>query len=74
MESNPGLAARTQEEFLLGFTTKLLTVDVKPDSFIKGLLRLTRQILEEDAPPEGKSGYRECQAVEDLADMTMPDR
>ncbi len=74
VEADPGLAARTQEEFLLGFTPKLLDVDVKPDSFIEGLLRLARRILEEDTPPEGKHGCRECQAVEELAEMTKPGR
>ncbi|MSQ22203.1 MAG: hypothetical protein EXR53_02700 [Dehalococcoidia bacterium] len=72
LEGDPSLAARTQEEFLLGFTPKLKAVDVKPDSFIEGLLLLAKAILEQDAPPAGNGGCKECQAVEELMEMTRP--
>lgn len=72
VEADPGLAARTVDEFLLGFTPKLQVVDLKPDSFIEELLRLAREILEQDAPPAGNGGCKECQAVEELVEMTRP--
>ncbi len=74
VEADPSLAVRTQEEFLLGFTPKLKTVDIKPDSFIEGLLRLARDILEPETPPEGNAGCKECQAVAELAKMSRAGR
>ena len=72
VEADPGLAVRTREEFLLGFTPKLQTVEMKPDSFIEDLLARARELLEMDTPPAGIAGCQECQAVQELVEMTKP--
>lgn len=72
VEADPGLAVRTREEFLLGFTPKLQTVEMKPDSFIEDLLARARELLEMDTPPAGNVGCQDCQAVEELVEMTRP--
>ena len=70
VEGDPDLLARSREEFLLGFSPKLRSVEMKPDSFVEALLLAAREIDEQDTPPAGRSGCQECQAVEDLVELT----
>jgi len=70
VEGDPALLARTREDFLLGFTPRLCAVELKPDSFVEGLLARARDLYEQDTPPTGSAGCRECQAVEDLVELT----
>ena len=72
VESNPALIVRTREDFLLGFTPKLQSVEMKPDNFVEGLLALAREIYEHDTSPTGRTGCQDCQAVEALLELTGP--
>ena len=70
VEGNNALLARLQEEFLLGFTPKLQTVEMKPDSFVEGLLARAGDLHNQDTPPTGRAGCQECLAVEGLVALT----
>ncbi len=73
VEGDPALLARSREDFLLGFTPKLRTVEMKPDSFIEELLALANEIYEQAVPPSGRPNCKDCQAVVDLAELTRQD-
>ena len=74
VEGDPSLLARSREEFLLGFSPKLRSVEMKPDSFVEALLLTAREIDKQDAPPAGRSSCKECQAVQDLVELTRLER
>ena len=69
VEGDPALLARSEEEFLLGFTPKLQIVEMKPDSYVENLLHLARELYERESPPAGNNGCRDCRAVEELMDL-----
>lgn len=72
VEGNPALLARSREDFLLGFTPKLRTVEMKPDSFVEGLLAQAREFFDQGGPPTGRTGCQDCQAVEELMELARP--
>ena len=52
--------------FSMGFRATVVPVRRQPDDLIPPLLTKAREISEMDAPPEGSSGCRDCEAVADL--------
>ena len=61
---------RSHDDFTLGFTAKLRPLELKPDSFVEGLLALANELYEQERAPEPLSGCRECDALEQLIQIT----
>ena len=70
VENDPRLLDRSREDFLLGFTPRLLGVELKPESYMEALLALAAHFFHLDEPPDGKPGCQDCRAVEGLAQLT----
>ncbi len=66
LDSFPEWLERSEETFTLGFTPKLRSVELQPESYIEELLQRAEEINAADAPPEATPGCRDCQAMEKL--------
>ena len=66
IEDHPKLLDRSRDEFLLGFTPRQQDVELKPVVYVEGLLARAAELYALDVPPAGKSGCRDCQALEML--------
>ena len=70
LDSFPEWLDRSQDDFTLGFTAKLRPIELRPDSFVEGLLAQANELYELKTPPTGRAGCQECLAVEGLVELT----
>lgn len=66
VEGDPSLLARSEKDFLLGFTPRLHPVEMKPESYVEGLLTTAADIHAQPFPPEGRPSCQDCGAVDAL--------
>ena len=62
--SEPDLLNRSDDHLMLGFTPKIKNVDIKPDSFIEGLLNQANEIDKQEIPPEHTYAGQDCELLE----------
>ena len=67
--SSPHWLERSRDDFMLGFTPKLRTVEIRPDSFVEGLLVRAASIDRMPTPPPPTSGCKNCSLVAGLFDL-----
>ncbi len=66
---NRGLMQRSSDKLILGFTPRVKSVEIKPDSFIEGLLQKATDIASLPEPPKPISRCQNCLLVERLAEI-----
>ena len=65
---------RSNEEFLLGFTPRVRTVDVKQDSFIEDLMAKAALIYKLLDMPSHEKECKNCLAVDELVELGLSDK
>jgi len=71
LDSFPGWLDRSEEDFMLGFTTKLRPVELKPEGYIEQLLQQADEICSTEKPPKPTPGCQDCRAMEQLIEVTV---
>jgi hypothetical protein len=66
---NHRLTERLLDQLTLGFTPKVKSVEIKPDSFIEGLLQKATYISNLPEPPKPEASCRNCRSVEHLSEI-----
>lgn len=69
LASNPDLLSRSKDYLMLGFTPKVKSVEIKPDSFIEGLLKQANQLNMEGMPPQHNPTCQDCKSLEKLFEL-----
>jgi len=69
LASNPDLLSRSKDCLMLGFTPKVRSVEIKPDSFIEGLLKQASQLSMQGMPPQHNPTCRDCESLEKLFEL-----
>ena len=64
---NSRLLERSAEQLMLGFSPKVKSVEIKPDSFIEGLLQKATEISNLSEPPRPTPTCQNCRLVEHLS-------
>ena len=55
-----------EEGFLMGFTGNLLELKLQAEEMIPPLLKKAREIYDQDSPPSGNQGCRDCMLLQQL--------
>ena len=69
LASSPQWLRRSHDDFLLGFTPKVKSVEIRPDSFIEDLLTQAASIHRLSIPPTPAGSCHNCTAVVNLVQL-----